>query len=147
MYHYISTNIMLYIYIYIYEGWPEGSKPYSYFSFRFKKSFWLYIYIYIYIYEGWSKNSEPYSYFSFRFKKSFWFESYSCWKQTRQSKFKSWNRMFAFHMELISQGKAWIQLFSLQLCINIRVDWALWPLYGNQSKRKKTLNSNQLNTA
>ena len=40
----------------------------------------------------------------------------------------------------------WIQQVSLQLLVNSRADWALTFWYGNQSKRKKTLNSNQLLT-
>ena len=44
---------------------------------------------------------------------------------------------------VISLGKVWIQLVSLQPWVNSRADWALWLRYGNQYI-KKTLNSNQL---
>ena len=33
--------------------------------------------------------------------------------------------LFAFHIALIAWEKVWIQLFSLQLCVNSRVDWLL----------------------
>ena len=62
----------------------------------------IYIYIYIYIYI-WSWRLE----------------------------FKSWTREIAFHIALIPLGKVWIQLFSLQLWVNIRADWVLQPWWGN----------------
>ena len=38
---------------------------------------------------------------------------------------KSWIRLFEFHIVQILMGKVWIQLLSLQLWVNSRVDWAL----------------------
>ena len=38
-------------------------------------------------------------------------------------------------------GKAWIHLFSLQLWINSRIDYVIWPWFGNHSRRRKILNS------
>ena len=52
-------------------------------------------------------------------------------KWTRQLEFKSWTRLIAFHIALISLGKVWIQLFSLQLWVNSRTDWVLLPGWGN----------------
>ena len=52
--------------------------------------------------------------------------------------FKSWTRLFVFYIALISLGKIWIQLFSLQLWLNSR---DLLP------SRSKTLNSNLLKSA
>ena len=43
-------------------------------------------------------------------------------KWTRRHEFKSWTRLIAFHIALISLGKVWIQLFSLQLWVNSRAD-------------------------
>ena len=40
----------------------------------------------------------------------------------------------------IPLGKVWIQLFSLQLWVDSRVDWVLQPWLGNQSRRRKSLN-------
>ena len=37
--------------------------------------------------------------------------------------FKSWTRLFAFHMVLIHLGKVCIQLFTFQLWVNSRTDW------------------------
>ena len=51
------------------------------------------------------------------------------------------------HMALIPLGKVWIQLFSLQLWVNSRTDWILQPWWDNWSRRRKTLNSNLLNSA
>ena len=41
---------------------------------------------------------------------------------TRRYEFNSWTRLIAFHIALIPLGKVWIQLFSLQLWVNSRVD-------------------------
>ena len=41
---------------------------------------------------------------------------------TRRYEFNSWIRLIAFHIALIPLGKVWIQLFSLQLWVNIRTD-------------------------
>ena len=46
-------------------------------------------------------------------------------KWTLQPEFKSLTRLFAFHIALIHLGKVSIQLFSLQLWVNSRSDWAL----------------------
>ena len=43
-------------------------------------------------------------------------------KWTRRHEFKSRTRLMAFHIALIPFGKVWIQLFSLQLWVNSRVD-------------------------
>ena len=50
---------------------------------------------------------------------------------TRWHEFKSWTRLIAFHIALITLGKVWIQLFSLQLWVNNRADWFLQPWWGN----------------
>ena len=47
-----------------------------------------------------------------------------CWKWTWQPDFKPSARLFAFHIVLIPLGKVWIQLFSLQIRANSRVDCA-----------------------
>ena len=44
-------------------------------------------------------------------------------------------RLFGFHIALIPLEKVWIQLFSLQLWVNSRTNWAPYPWYGNQSRR------------
>ena len=67
-------------------------------------------------------------------------------KWTWFPKFKSWMRLFTFHIALIPLGKVWIQLFSFQLWVNSRVDWTLQPWYGYWSKSWKTVNSNLLNS-
>ena len=41
---------------------------------------------------------------------------------TRRYEFNSWTRLIALHIALIPLGNVWIQLFSLQLLINSRVD-------------------------
>ena len=46
-----------------------------------------------------------------------------------------------------SSNPGWIQLFSLQLWVNSRTDWVLQRWWGNYSRRRKTLNSNLLNSA
>ena len=63
-------------------------------------------------------------------------------KWTQQPEFKSWMRQFAFSIALIPLGNVWIQLFSLKLWVNSRVDCALQPWYSkwiwtkNKSKFK-----------
>ena len=52
-----------------------------------------------------------------------WCNGYRRRKWIRQHEFKSWTRLIAFHVALISLGKVWIQLFSLQLWVNSRADW------------------------
>ena len=51
-----------------------------------------------------------------------WCNGYRRRKWTRRYEFKSWSRLIAFHIALIPLGKVWIQLFSLQLWVNSRVD-------------------------
>ena len=41
------------------------------------------------------------------------FHSFTCRKWTRWSEFKTWTRLFSFHLPLMPLGKVWIQLFSL----------------------------------
>ena len=76
-----------------------------------------------------------------------WCNGYRCWKWTSKHEFKSWTTLNAFHITLTTLGKVWIQLFSLQLWVNSRADWVLQPWWGNYSRRRKTLNSNLLNSA
>ena len=47
-----------------------------------------------------------------------WCNGYHCGKWTQRSKFKTWTRLFAFHIALIHLGKVLIQLFSFQLWVN-----------------------------
>ena len=54
-----------------------------------------------------------------------WFNGYHRWKWTRRHQFKFWTRLIAFHIALIPLGKVRIQLFSLQLSVNSRLDWVL----------------------
>ena len=58
----------------------------------------------------------------FIFSNSPWCSRYRRRKWTRRHEFKSWTRLIAFHIALISLGKVWIQLFSLQLWVNSRID-------------------------
>ena len=51
-----------------------------------------------------------------------WCNGYRRRKWTRRHEFKSWTRLIAFHIALIPLGKVWIQLFSLQLWLNSRID-------------------------
>ena len=51
-----------------------------------------------------------------------WCNGYHRRKWTRWHEFKSWTRPIAFHIALIPLGKVWIQLFSLQLRVNSRID-------------------------
>ena len=51
-----------------------------------------------------------------------WSTGYRRRKWTRRHKFKSWTSLTAFHIALIPLEKVWIQLFSLQLWVNSRVD-------------------------
>ena len=65
----------------------------------------VYIYIYIYI---WRHS---------------WWCNEDCYKRwTQQRKFKSWTRLFEFHIVLVPLGKVSIPLFSLQLWVNSRKD-------------------------
>ena len=52
------------------------------------------------------------------------------------------NPEFAFYKALKLLRNVRIQQVSLQLWINNRVHWSLYPRYANRSKRGKTLNSN-----
>ena len=76
-----------------------------------------------------------------------WCNGYRRRKWTRPHEFKSWTWLIAFHIALIPLGKVWIQLFSIQQRVNSRTDWVLQPWWGNWSGRRKTLNSNLLNSA
>ena len=60
-----------------------------------------------------------------------WCNGYRRRKWTRRHEFKSWTRLIAFHIALIPSGKVWIQLFSLQLWVNIRTDWVLQLWWDN----------------
>ena len=60
-----------------------------------------------------------------------WCNSYLRRKWTRRHEFKSWTRLIAFHIALIPLGTVWIQIFSLQLWVNSRIDWFLQPWWGN----------------
>ena len=60
-----------------------------------------------------------------------WCYGYRRRKWTRQHEFKSWTRPIAFYIALIPLGKVWIQLFSLQLWVNSRIDLILQPWWGN----------------
>ena len=48
-------------------------------------------------------------------------------KWNQRTKFKSWTRLVVFHFVLIPLEKAWIYLFFLQLWVNSRPDWVLYP--------------------
>ena len=76
-----------------------------------------------------------------------WCNGYHCRKRTWRHVFKSWTRLIAFNIALIPLGKVWILLFTLQLWINSKADWVLQPCLGSQSRKKKTVNSNLLNSA
>ena len=60
-----------------------------------------------------------------------WCKRYRRRKWTRWHKFKYWTRLIAFHIALILLGKVWIQLFSLQLWVNSRIDLVLQAWWGN----------------
>ena len=49
----------------------------------------------------------------------------------RRHEFKSWTRLIAFHIALITLEKVWIQLFSLQLWVNSRAGEVLQPWWSN----------------
>ena len=55
-----------------------------------------------------------------------------------RAEFKSWTRLFGFHIEPILSGKVCLQQFFLKLWGNSRADWALQPWYATYSKRRKT---------
>ena len=63
------------------------------------------------------------------------------------SEFKSWMRLLVFHISLMLLCKVWIHLYALQLWVNSRANWVLVTVYGNQSRRRKILNSNKLCSA
>ena len=56
-----------------------------------------------------------------------------------EREFKSWARLIAFNIALISFGKIWVPLFSLHFLVNRRADWVLQLWLGNQSRRRKTV--------
>ena len=64
-------------------------------------------------------------------RRCLWCNCYRRRKWTRRYEFKSWTKLIAFHIALIPLGKVWIQLFSLQLWVNSRVDWFLQPCWSN----------------
>ena len=68
-------------------------------------------------------------------KRCLWCNGYHWRKWTWWPNFKSWTRLFAFHVTLIFLGKVWIKLFSLHLWEKRRADRC-----GYQFKRKN-LNS------
>ena len=114
----LSTSQYIYMYIYIY----------------------IYIYMYIYIYISlngvekvdvvcWLSVSRVYDHHT-KWKRV-WCNGFRRNKWTQRFEFKSWTRLFAFHIALIPLGKVWIQLFSLQLWVNSRTDWVLQPWCGN----------------
>ena len=96
---------------------------------------------------GWSVNTFIHQLCADTRWRCLWCNGYRRRKWTRWNKFKSWTKLIAFHIALIPLGKVWIQLFSLQLWVNSRTDWVLQPWWGNKSTRRKTLNSNLLNSA
>ena len=75
-----------------------------------------------------------------------WYNDYHCRKWIWWPEFKSWMTLFTFHIMVIPLGKVWIHLFSLQLWVNSMADSALSPWYGNQSRRRKSMNLNLLNS-
>ena len=56
------------------------------------------------------------------FRRCPWCNGYHHRIWTRRYEFKSWTWLIAFHIALIPLGKVWIQIFSLQLWVNIRAD-------------------------
>ena len=55
-------------------------------------------------------------------------------------------KWYIIHVMLIFLEKVWIQLFILWRWVNSRIDYAIKPWYGYRSRRRKTLNLNQLFT-
>ena len=54
-----------------------------------------------------------------------WCNVYGHRKETRQSEFESWTRLFSFHIGLIPFGKIWIPQLSIQLWMNNNtIKWA-----------------------
>ena len=51
-----------------------------------------------------------------------WCNGYRRRNWTRRHEFKSWTRLIAFHIALISLGKVWIQICTLLLWLNNRAD-------------------------
>ena len=52
------------------------------------------------------------------------------------TEFKSWLRLFVFHIELIPLGKVWIQLFFLQSWERSCADWVLYVWQLAEEKEK-----------
>ena len=73
-----------------------------------------------------------------------WCNGYRRRKWTRRHEFKSWTRIIAFHIALISLGKLWIQIFSLQLWVG---QTRFSSLGEATSLEEGKLNSNLLNFA
>ena len=67
-----------------------------------------------------------------------WCNGYRRRKWSRRTELKYWTRLIAFHIVLIPLRKVWIELLTFQ----VWADWVLKPCIGNQSRRRKTLNSN-----
>ena len=100
-------------------------------SLTFPKIFYFFLNIYRNVL-GWAENlSEP---SCIRMWRCPWSNGYRRRKWTRRHELKSWTRLTASHIAL---GKVWLQLFSVELWMNRRVDWVLQPWWGNQSRRKK----------
>ena len=57
-------------------------------------------------------------------------------KWFQQPEFRIWTRLFAFPIVLMPMGKIWFKLFFFQPWENSWANWALYPWYGNCSRRK-----------
>ena len=81
--------------------------------------------------------------FSSSISSCFWSQCRGKWNRILD--FKSWTRLLAFHIVLISLGKTGIEVFSFQLWIKKQT--GLSPWYSNRSRRRKFSNSTPLNSA
>ena len=110
----IYMCVCVYIYIYIYIYMCVCVCVYIYIYICVCVCVYIYIYIcacvYICMYVCMYIRLEALVVYGYDFRK--WTESYQ---------FKSWTRMIAFHIALISLGKVRIQLFYLQLWVNIYI--------------------------
>ena len=136
-------HVCVYIYIYIYIYIHKHTYSKIDFGTKIPKRIYIHLYSYtyvlIYIY--------TYTYIHLHIYKH---QHLGCNSHCQRKwmwglEFKSWMRLIAFYKVLIPWWKVWIRLSCLQIYVNIRSDWALWPWYGNHSRRRKTLNSNLLN--
>ena len=66
-----------------------------------------------------------------------WCNDYYHMRWTWLPKFKSWMSLFAFHIAIISLGKAWIQLFFLQLWIKIGQTGLFYPSIATSLEERK----------